>query len=1223
MRSLMIRLRIRFACVLLLLLVGSALPLAPAQPAAAQEATPPQNLLINTYTSDWAVAGPRLIWLTYPPCPEFAGSPVTIGRVRTTGSAARFLFSRNDPREPGACNPYKLNSNIVADESFVYFVDGDHLVRLSVEANPGDPPQQVSGIFFDYIPNPNSVVFNDPVQLAITNDRIVASQSATCGFCIQGTTYFLISKADGSFVSNFISTEVGKSPSFDGKYFYYKTANNLLRRFIPGEGAQPVTINVGGPVGDYVAEGETTLCRPGPIQLNCTTTDYVFYIVEDTIMRYNGLNGQTAGIYTASRPISQAARLNGLALANRGASFFFGRSLFFFDKRFTPCPIPPGCFVTPSTDRLRVIGRDGGEATDLYFRETDTAHTSQKLTSDGANIYWAEQDVEGPFSPSTIKRLPADAAGLPKINLTVTGLEITQGIQRENNGVPLVQLRPTFVRVFARATGQSVPGVTAQLEVSASGLGTTTLGAVNRDASGVRTSRIRVLVNPSRGVTNDSFLFELPWEYTRAPDLRLRATINPFGVPLEPTLADNTISAGPFAFQPTPRLNVIFVEFPFRLNNTNYRPQGTLANVGWINRVYPLGASIGNEGWNHGLNYRIWEVNDAGLAARVNRQSPECDAYVKRKKDGTIEKDDREFCASDYVNGLLRDLRSRRSVPEGTFLYGEIPDTGVAGQFPRGQEGGSSVSSGPDGASWNGFYAGHEIGHSLGLGHPKTADGSCGLSGSDPQPPYTNGWIGTADSTILGFDSSSRSVLAGASNFDMMAYCQPQWISDVNYERIYNRLSAGLAAREAAPRQASGDYLSVYGSLDATGDSAAVTLIQRLAGTLAVPPQTPGDYALRLLDAQGATLAEQPFAPEESANGDGRQSFGLAVPFAPGTREARIVKLSTNTTLYSRQLSAEPPTIGDVALQNAPDPFAGAATLGWAATDPDNDGLTFDVLYSADGGASFQPLALGVGGSSVSVDAGRLDGTSVIFRVVASDGVQAAEADSAAYTLAARPPQPRILNPADGTALEWGQLVNLRGEAADRQDGFVATEGLSWSNQNGPLGTGPQLALDDLPVGANVITLTATNSAGLAASTSLRLTVGDDLAEPGPLLAAEPASLSWNIAPGATQALTATLALDNASGSALSWSATSDAPWLTLDASSGATPQTLLVSADPQGFAADTTARATITLRALDNAGQPFQTLSVPVAVYVGNPGYGEAPGTLASKEVRLPIVAR
>ena len=64
------------------------------------------------------------------------------------------------------------------------------------------------------------------------------------------------------------------------------------------------------------------------------------------------------------------------------------------------------------------------------------------------------------------------------------------------------------------------------------------------------------------------------------------------------------------------------------------------------------------------------------------------------------------------------------------------------------------------------------------------------------------------------------------------------------------------------------------------------------------------------------------------------------------------------------------------------------------------------------------------------------------------------------------------------------------GEAFDMQDDWLPDEKLQWSSSiTGKLGTGAELIVDNLPVGDHVITLLATNSVGLTATATLKLTV--------------------------------------------------------------------------------------------------------------------------------------
>ena len=72
-----------------------------------------------------------------------------------------------------------------------------------------------------------------------------------------------------------------------------------------------------------------------------------------------------------------------------------------------------------------------------------------------------------------------------------------------------------------------------------------------------------------------------------------------------------------------------------------------------------------------------------------------------------------------------------------------------------------------------------------------------------------------------------------------------------------------------------------------------------------------------------------------------------------------------------------------------------------------------------------------------------------MLRVVASDGANTAEASSAPFTMANKPPQPYILTPGDATHIHYGQLVNFSGMAFDVQDGTVDAGGLVWKNAGG------------------------------------------------------------------------------------------------------------------------------------------------------------------------------
>ncbi|MGD2145537.1 MAG: hypothetical protein PVH41_02460 [Anaerolineae bacterium] len=136
--------------------------------------------------------------------------------------------------------------------------------------------------------------------------------------------------------------------------------------------------------------------------------------------------------------------------------------------------------------------------------------------------------------------------------------------------------------------------------------------------------------------------------------------------------------------------------------------------------------------------------------------------------------------------------------------------------------------------------------------------------------------------------------------------------------------------------------------------------------------------------------------------------------------------------------------VGNVALQGAPQVVTGTVTLAWDAGVEDKDALNYDIHYGSDGGATFQPVKIGVGGGnsqpsarrgsfrvldggSAEVDATQLSGsTSAVLRVVVSDGVHTDCDDTDPFVLEDKPPEPPILQPADGTQVHYGQLVPRR-----------------------------------------------------------------------------------------------------------------------------------------------------------------------------------------------------
>jgi hypothetical protein len=1137
-------------------------------------------------------ADPALLWVTIPDCndpgprtprgglPGDELLPFQISRASLAVATPRTIFEFNPFRPLATCNPYQLLSNVFAFEGDIYYVDNQGpdghaaLWRRPRDANVGDPSVFLADVGAR-VGSAELTVFGVSVIVirAIKNPSIFEYANVMVQY----------HKDTGELLNGRIDTGGEGSLStlrYDGRYLYW-IKDGALRRDDTTNGDLRTVLS--GPIGALYVYGYDEQCGPP----GCEYYSRIIFSQGNQLFEAETLSGSVFPIYTS--PVGGAA-ITGIERGPIHYYFIERRSLGGFEGGYRFFRLGVGDSV-PDLILGPIVNNDPGyeglrtDYTWLYFRDR------------GSN---------------RLLRLSNFEAAIPIVDLRATGLEVTQGLQNSANSLRLIENKRTIVRFYARSgSGADVAGVTASLA------GSNQFGFLGRlepvNAGG---KLITVRANPSRTSLDQSFQFELPLHWTTGGRLSLTATVNPAGRLIENIDSDNSASRQ-VDFLPSERLLVIYYNWSYDLGGTRYTPSATdvAASRNRMRRLYPLGEA-GNAFESPGLHTVVLDFVDNALTSQVDRTNADCIKRYPANADPMKDKSgDRNMCASDYVHGRMKALRQGSGIAAGAVSYGNIaqaPAPMGKSYFTRGYANGQFAS----GPSTDANYASHEVGHVLGRPHPLPGALSCGHSPDDAAYPYNGARIDTlpsdAETRYQGLNFTDTNIktltlLDAAGTYDTMSYCSPYWISDYTTDGMYQYLASPNRPRlvqRALQQAVPGDWLIVTGTLDPPDGNGGFVVVQRTNSVMDPTAPVPGGFTLQLRNRAGGVLASHGFTAEPIAELPGRVAFDLVVPFVPGTAELRAVEDATQRVLATMAVSSNAPLIGDVQLPGAPEPVDGIVTLTWNASDSDGDDLTFDVFASRDGGANYRPIHLGIEGNSVALDTSLLGGGPTKLRVVASDGVQTAYAESATFTARDRPPKVLITSPADGSHFDWGQVVTLQAEVSDLQDEFIPEGDIYWVNNiiGGVFASGRIVQTDQLPVGENILEVQAFDSLGEGSTDSITVFVGDMLAAPGPTLSVAPQSIAWHVAGDDTTPQVRTISVENAGEDTLVFNVSSDAPWLLVDSqmaiADAVAPQSFTVIAAPMSLPAGVISRGNLTF---ENRDDPNDVVVVPVELSRGN----------------------
>ncbi|HEX9374310.1 MAG TPA: hypothetical protein VF897_25065, partial [Roseiflexaceae bacterium] len=194
--------------------------------------------LVPSGVAGFTLASPKLFWFTgVDPCPPrlTAAAPApasltqTISRIPAHGGLTRTLYQQTE-----LCDQGKITSNMVADADYLYWLAPTGLVRLSTNANPGDPYQLVNALV-----KPNGAVADGGDKTFYISP---SGPNSEIGYVLKSNNQRVNLTTVGGTAGNL---------QFDGGYVYYVVGSTLYR-LNPGvdSGVQLATGVTG-----YYAEG--------------------------------------------------------------------------------------------------------------------------------------------------------------------------------------------------------------------------------------------------------------------------------------------------------------------------------------------------------------------------------------------------------------------------------------------------------------------------------------------------------------------------------------------------------------------------------------------------------------------------------------------------------------------------------------------------------------------------------------------------------------------------------------------------------------------------------------------------------------------------------------------------------------------------------------------------------------------------------------------------------
>jgi hypothetical protein len=634
-----------------------------------------------------------------------------------------------------------------------------------------------------------------------------------------------------------------------------------------------------------------------------------------------------------------------------------------------------------------------------------------------------------PTRTPTVTRTPTRTpTPTPRPDLSITGLEITQGIQNINNNMPLVTDRRTRARAYVKSTLYNVNNVRARLRAFRSGV---ELAGSPRNANNILTVRT---TGGTRTNLNDSFWFYVPDEW-RSGTVLFRVELDYNNAVNESNEGNNTLDRT-VAFRRSNELNLVMVPLhihpkgnhdaaarTYYATNANFKRLlrnvyrfHPISQINWWYYETPLEPTF--------HFWPFWEEWDVSTSAGKS----EILSAVEWKN----------FWTNDWV-GRLHWMG---------MVHPELDTDGGLGKGNRpGWNSWTKMVNSNDG--WPDWYItggnsmAHELGHNKGLKHMPCAGNESSGGETDSNYPWpapncslaavdTQGYYGF-DVYYQAWDLASPTVLsnsptAGAPNqaFPLLGYKRARWISPYEYCKLLpqygitcsttftataaNALAEGDLPAEAAAEQASilpeeeayveldpvaladpaqvqaltsaQAWIAVGGTISETLRTARFNNVFRLTyvapDAIQAQAEKYGYQAERERAAAVAGVAADPLLLVQ-LNAQGAVLASQAIyavndddegptqPFlevAPLADGATQVQLRQGGAVLAQRAASANAPVVKLLSPNGGGQLRAGDVIRWAASDADGNPLNFTLQYSPDNGATWRLVAMNLVGDN-------------------------------------------------------------------------------------------------------------------------------------------------------------------------------------------------------------------------------------------------------------------